>query len=255
MTISRSQASATASFTVPGQPPQPVELGYEVLVEGKSVIHRLARELPPAAVDLIEIAATVYAVDQMVARPRERQLDSGGSWARDVRLEVPVRLPDAWNARADGLAEMLAWLTDDSWELAFTQRAGGFGPLDTRQGFLFDTIPHGAVPVLFSPRPSSSRRRPRPPMARSHVLYRATLASQRAFPSARRAAPARPACSAASRSTPPGSRTLTRGLPTALAPWKARSGSRRCSGRPPGYVPASATRTRGKHWSCSTRSF
>jgi 7-cyano-7-deazaguanine synthase in queuosine biosynthesis len=150
MIASRSQASTTASFTVPGQRPQPIELGYQVLLDGKSVIHRLARELPHAAADLIEIATTVYAVDQMVARPRKQQLDSGGSWARDIRLEIPVRLPDAWNARADALAEMLAWLTDDSWELVFTQRAGGFGPLDTSQGFLFDTIPHGAVPVLFS---------------------------------------------------------------------------------------------------------
>jgi 7-cyano-7-deazaguanine synthase in queuosine biosynthesis len=150
MTVSRSQAITAASFTVPGQPPQPVELGYQVLLDGKSVIHRLARELPPAAADLIEIATTVYAVDQMVARPGIRQLDSGASWAREMRLEVPVRLPGTWNAHAGGLAEMLAWLTDDTWELVFTQRARGFGPLDTDQGFLFATIPHGAVPVLFS---------------------------------------------------------------------------------------------------------
>lgn len=150
MAAARSQVSTTASFTTPGQPPQAIELGYQVLLDGKSVIHRLARELSAAAADLIEIATTVYAVDQMVARPRKQHLDSGGSWARDIRLEIPVRLPDAWNARAGDLAEMLVWLTDDSWELAFTQRAGGLGPLDTSQGFLFDTIPHGAVPVLFS---------------------------------------------------------------------------------------------------------
>jgi 7-cyano-7-deazaguanine synthase in queuosine biosynthesis len=45
---------------------------------------------------------------------------------------------------------VLAWLTDDTWELDFTQRAGSFGPLDVSQGFLFDTIPHGTAPVLFS---------------------------------------------------------------------------------------------------------
>jgi 7-cyano-7-deazaguanine synthase in queuosine biosynthesis len=114
------------------------------------VIHRLARELPPAAADLIEMAATVYAVDQMVARPGIKQLDSGVSWAREIRLDIPVRLPGAWNARAGDIAGLLAWLTDDSWELVFTQRADSFGPLDTRQGFLFDTIPRGVAPVLFS---------------------------------------------------------------------------------------------------------
>jgi 7-cyano-7-deazaguanine synthase in queuosine biosynthesis len=121
-----------------------------VLLDGRSVIRRIAREFPDVAADLIEIATTVYAVDQMVARPRSQQLDSGGSWARSIQLEIPVRLPDAWNARAGSLEEMLAWLTDDSWRLVFTRRADGSGPLDTSQGFLFDSIPRGAVPVLFS---------------------------------------------------------------------------------------------------------
>ncbi len=150
MTTARSQASSTAYFTVPGQPPQPVELDYQALLDGKAVVHRLARELPPAAADLIEIATTVFAVDQMVTRPRRQQLKSGASWARELRLEIPARLPDAWNARAGDLSALLAWLTDDSWELAFSQRSGRPGSLDAHRGFLFATIPHGAAPVLFS---------------------------------------------------------------------------------------------------------
>ena len=150
MATSRSQAITHASFTVPGQPRQPVVLGYQVLLDGKAVIHRLARELSPEAADLIEIATTVYAVDQMVARPRRQQLDSGASWAREIRLEIPVRLPGTWDALASSLATLLAWLTDDSWELDFGHRGEGFGPLDTRQGFLFDTVPHRVATVLFS---------------------------------------------------------------------------------------------------------
>jgi 7-cyano-7-deazaguanine synthase in queuosine biosynthesis len=46
--------------------------------------------------------------------------------------------------------ELLAWLTDDSWTLEFFQLSEGAGPLDESQGFLFDTIPHGSSPVLFS---------------------------------------------------------------------------------------------------------
>lgn len=149
MTAARSQASSTAIFTVPGQPPQPVEFGYQVLLDGGAVVHRLARELRPEAADLIEIAATVFAVDQMVTRPR-KQPDTGASWAREVRLEIPVRLPDAWNAHAGDVSELLAWLTDDSWELAFSQRSGRPGSLDAHRGFLFATIPYGAAPVLFS---------------------------------------------------------------------------------------------------------
>lgn len=150
MATVRSQASSTAIFTVPGHPPQPVELGYQAVLDGKSVVHRLARELPPAAADLIEIATTVYTVDQMVTRPRGQQLDSGASWARELRLEIPVRMPDAWNAHAGGLSELLAWLTDDNWELGFSQRSGRLGSLDAHRGFLFSTIPDGAAPVLFS---------------------------------------------------------------------------------------------------------
>lgn len=150
MDAARSHVSSKAMFTVPGKPPQSVEFGYQALLDGKAVVQRLARELPPAAADLIEIATTVFAVDQMVARPRREQLDSGGSWARQLKLEIPVRLPDAWNARADALSEFLAWLTDDSWELTFSQRSGRPGSLDADRGFLFATIPHGAAPVLFS---------------------------------------------------------------------------------------------------------
>jgi len=60
-----------------------------------------------------------------------------------------VRQPALWNAHASSLAGLLGWLTDDSWILTFTRRHQA-GPLDVSQGFLFDTIPDGAVPVLFS---------------------------------------------------------------------------------------------------------
>ena len=150
MTADQPPASATAWLTVRGEPPQPVELGYHAVLDGKPVIHRLARELPPIAADLIEIATIVYVADQMVARPGRQQLDAGASWAREMSLEMPVRAPDAWNASAAHLSELLAWLTDDRWSLVFTRRAGSRGPLDVSQGFLFDTIPHGAAPVLFS---------------------------------------------------------------------------------------------------------
>jgi 7-cyano-7-deazaguanine synthase in queuosine biosynthesis len=127
-----------------------VQLGYVALLDGRAVIHRLARELPTLAADLMEIATTVYVADQLAARPGRRELNAGSSWARKLWLEIPVREPQAWNERADQLAQLLAWLTDDWWNLEFTQLAQGAGPLDTSQGFLFDTVPDGAAPVLFS---------------------------------------------------------------------------------------------------------
>jgi 7-cyano-7-deazaguanine synthase in queuosine biosynthesis len=150
MTADRSQISTTARFAVPGAPLQPVQFGYQALLDGSAVINRLARELPPVAADLMEIAATVYVVDQQVARPRRQDLDAGSTWARELRVEIPVRQPELWNAHGSSLADLLAWLTDDTWTLTFTRRDGGAGPLDVSQGFLFDTIPDGAAPVLFS---------------------------------------------------------------------------------------------------------
>ena len=51
-----------------------------------------------------------------------------------------------WNAHASQLSELLAWLTDDSWSLEFSQRSGGAGRWMSLQGFLFDTIPNDAGP-------------------------------------------------------------------------------------------------------------
>jgi 7-cyano-7-deazaguanine synthase in queuosine biosynthesis len=150
MTVDQSVPRATAQLIAPGDPPRPVEFGHRAVLDGKAVTRRLARELSPIAADLIEIATTVYVADQMAARPSRRELDEGVSWARDLSLEIAVRMPDVWNAHAAGLTELLEWLTDDTWGLTFTQRMGRRGPLDVSQGFLFDTIPHGAAPVLFS---------------------------------------------------------------------------------------------------------
>jgi 7-cyano-7-deazaguanine synthase in queuosine biosynthesis len=150
MTASDSPGATSAFYTTPGRPPQPVQLGEQALLDGNAVIHRLARELTAGSADLVEIAVTVYLVDQLVARPAERELSDGSTWARDLRLQIPVREPQPWCRHAAQLSQLLAWLTDDRWDLEFVQRASGTGPLDTREAFLFDTIPAGAAPVLFS---------------------------------------------------------------------------------------------------------
>lgn len=139
-----------ALFAVPGRRPQHVQFGYQAVLDGHAVVRRLAREMPAASADLLEIAVTIYAVDQLVARPRERTLDDGSTWSRDLWLAIPVCDPGLWSAQAGRLTGMLAWLTDDRWELEFTQRPSGSGPLDTREAFLFETVPDQAVPVLFS---------------------------------------------------------------------------------------------------------
>jgi len=150
MAASRSRACTAAYFAVAGETSRPLQLGYEAVLNGRAVVHRLACELPAISADLIEVAATVYAVDRLVPRPATRDMSAGLSWARELRLGIPVREPQLWSAHARQLTELLAWLTDDTWSLEFFQFAGGTGLLDEPQAFLFHTIPQGAAPALFS---------------------------------------------------------------------------------------------------------
>ncbi len=149
MAAGRSRACTEAYFEVPGKAFRPLQLGYEAVLNGRAVVHRLACELPVMSADLMEIAATVYAVDRLVARPARLDTSAGSSWARDLRLGIPVREPQLWSAHAGKLTELLGWLTDDNWSLEFFQLTGP-GLLDEPQAFLFDTIPQAAAPVLFS---------------------------------------------------------------------------------------------------------
>lgn len=74
--------------------------------------------------DLLEIAAYVYAADQSV--PRSNQADlTGSSWRRRIRVGLPVRLPELWNSvpvRA-ALAEALGFATDDDYDFEFACNA------------------------------------------------------------------------------------------------------------------------------------
>jgi Queuosine biosynthesis protein QueC len=150
MNATRSPARLVARFAVPGEPSRPLQLGCRALLDGRSVTRRLARELPAMAADLLEISARVYAVDRLVRRPSVPAARAGVTWARNLWVEMPVREPQLWNAHAERLIELLAWLTDDSWNLEFSQLSEGAGPLDESQGFLFDMVPRGSAPVLFS---------------------------------------------------------------------------------------------------------
>jgi 7-cyano-7-deazaguanine synthase in queuosine biosynthesis len=150
MTGIGSLASTAAQFAVPGEAPRELQFGCQAVLDGRAVIKRLARELPGPAADLIEIAASVYAVDRLVRRPGQRELSGGSTWARKLWLRVPVRQPQLWIRHSDLLMELLDWLTDDVWDLQFGKLPDGAGPLDQRQGFLFDTVPDGSVPILFS---------------------------------------------------------------------------------------------------------
>lgn len=117
---------------------------------GHAAVDRLSRALPALAADLLEIAASIHAIDRLVSRPTERQRLAGAVWARSLWADIPVREPDRWRQQIPLLSQLLHWLTDDDWSVEFSELQSGAGVLDTPQQFLFDTVPDSAVPVLFS---------------------------------------------------------------------------------------------------------
>jgi len=147
---SNSQVQRSGWFSADGGDSRPLRLGYEAWLDGSAVVGRLARELPPHAADLIEIAAMTYAADRLSRRKADRDTVDGSGWGRRFRLQIPVRRPDLWAAAAAELTEFLAWLTHDDWALMFCQLYPGAGSLDHSQGFLFDMVPDGSPAALFS---------------------------------------------------------------------------------------------------------
>lgn len=81
----------------------------------------------PAAVDLLVLAALVYAADTRISRPQTSQ----DGWTREITLVVPVVDPAMWTAASGLVARTLRFLTGDRWELRFRQ-----APTDRRPGDL-----------------------------------------------------------------------------------------------------------------------
>jgi 7-cyano-7-deazaguanine synthase in queuosine biosynthesis len=143
-------SSPSTRFASNGSAPVPLRFGADMTLSGHAVVDRLSRALPGLAADLLEIAASIHAIDRLVPRLTERQRPAGVVWTRSLRADIPVRDPDLWRQQIPPLSQLLHWLTDDDWSVEFSPLQPGAGMLDTPQQFLFDTVPDGAVPVLFS---------------------------------------------------------------------------------------------------------
>ncbi len=71
--------------------------------------------VPDLNVDLVRIAATVFAADRSVLRAGR-----GSDWnQRTFELEIPVSATDAWSAVSNDLEGVISFLTGDSWSLTF----------------------------------------------------------------------------------------------------------------------------------------
>lgn len=106
----------------------------------------LLADLSPRALDLIEVAAFVYAADSTLPRGQTSDPGLGSRWRRRLTFQIPVRDHSFW--RQDtvrrSIANVLSFLSDDDYHFEFTPnrideppRYLGFAP-DT--GFSADEV-------------------------------------------------------------------------------------------------------------------
>lgn len=71
-------------------------------------------QVPDRAIDLVRIAGAAYLADRLSARP--------SAFTRSLQLTVEVSDPAPWQGEgANQLAQLLSWLTGDSWEIELVQ--------------------------------------------------------------------------------------------------------------------------------------
>lgn len=89
----------------------------------EDISRRLVANVPLTLVDLLEIAAYVFAADQMAPRGGPTMAALGRDWRRRFRLVIPVRNPTLWS-RPDvltALTEALAFMSEDHFSFEFLQ--------------------------------------------------------------------------------------------------------------------------------------
>ncbi len=87
----------------------------------RDISSKLAHDLPAVILDLLDVGSYVYCADQSVRRGGKVGRGHGRDWYRNFRLEIPVRAVELWDRPEvkDSLAEVLGFLSDDSYEFRF----------------------------------------------------------------------------------------------------------------------------------------
>lgn len=112
--------------------PDEVATDLNLIVAEKQLEHGIGRALEDLvgvgvypseiALDLLILAAHVYAADTRIARATESQ----DAWTREIRLVVPVSDPARWMTIVPLLKRILDFLTGDRWTISFRSRPRSF---------------------------------------------------------------------------------------------------------------------------------
>lgn len=94
-----------------------------IRLESEDVGRRMLKALPATLADLLDVAAYIYAADQMVSRGGETASRLGTDWRRDFHFVVSVREPERWASPevSSALSQLLAFMSEDSFRFEFVQ--------------------------------------------------------------------------------------------------------------------------------------
>lgn len=119
-----------------------LDFGIGQAIEDLEAINIFPSEI---GLDLLILAAHVYAADTRISRVTESQ----DTWTREIRIVVPVSEPERWNSTVPILVRMLNFLTGDYWIIGFRTRPKRFmGMVPVKSNQLFE-VPFDTI-ALFS---------------------------------------------------------------------------------------------------------
>lgn len=92
-----------------------------VALKIEDIDKRLGANIPDEMLDLLNIAAYVYAADSAVGRGAKSDSGLGARWRRRFRFAIPVRRPELWASPgvAQALVDTLSFLSEDDFAFEF----------------------------------------------------------------------------------------------------------------------------------------
>jgi 7-cyano-7-deazaguanine synthase in queuosine biosynthesis len=129
-----------------------IEWQRDFVLDDQRMAHGLGQAVPAVLEDLLDLAMAAYIADRLHPRRPSGAHRDGRHWARELVLEVAVR-DTVWQRSAvrDRLQDLLSWLTDDTWNIAFkgVPRLRRFAETQPAL-FAADLPPAGSQVALFS---------------------------------------------------------------------------------------------------------
>lgn len=95
--------------------------GHVINFDHEQFLRRIGGGISDRLIDLVEIAAFVYAADARISRGGAAEPEQGERWRRDLQFRIGVRDPGFWSAASviDALTDLLGFLSEDRFTFEF----------------------------------------------------------------------------------------------------------------------------------------